>query len=36
VDELPKLEEPTRALPQDVNSKKTKLLELDEDEKEEL
>src|SRR6266702_8819820 len=35
-DELPKLKEPTRALPQDVNSKKTKLLELDEDEKEEL
>src|SRR6266576_3248663 len=35
-DELPKLEEPTRASPQDVNSEKTKLLELDEDEKEEL
>src|SRR6266702_6650356 len=35
-DELPKLEEPTRASPQDVNSEKTKLSELDEDEKEEL
>ena len=35
-DELPKLEEPTRASPQDVNSQKTLLSKLDEDEKEEL
>ena len=35
-DELLKLEEPTRASPQDVNSQKTLLSKLDEDEKEEL
>ena len=35
-DKLPKLEEPIRALPKDVNSQKTKLSELDEDEKEDL
>ena len=36
MDELLKLKEPTWALPKDVNSQKTKLLELDEDEKEDL
>ena len=35
-DELLKLEKPTQTSPQDVNSQKTKLSELDEDEKEEL
>ena len=36
VDKLPKLIEPTRPEPKDVNGRKTKLSELDEDEKEEL
>jgi len=35
-DALPKLKEPVRVSPKDVNSQKTKLLKLDEDEKEEL
>ena len=35
-DKLPKLKEPIRAVPKDVNSQKTKLSELDKDEKEEL
>jgi len=35
-DALPKLEEPVQASPKDVNSQKTKLLELDEDKKKEL
>ena len=36
VDKLPKLKEPAWAVPKDVNSQKTKLLELDKDKKEEL
>jgi len=35
-DALPKLEEPVQVSPKDVNGQKTKLLELNEDEKEEL